>query len=397
MGRRTMSATTPRARAILQSAVRGDRIAPQEARLLFDEASLIDLGLAADAARRRLHPEPMVTYIVDRNINYTNFCVTKCSFCAFYRLPGDLAEGYLHPKEVLFQKIDETLELGGTGILLQGGHHPTLPLEWYEDLLASFRQRYPSVHLHAFSPPEIQHLVHVSKRPLEEVLERLKKSGLNSIPGGGAEILVDSVRDRIAPLKIRSDDWLAVMDCAHRLGIPSTITMMFGHVESFDERVEHLAKVREQQDKTGGFTAFIAWTYKPGHTEMGGRETTSADYLRTQAIARLFVDNILNIQSSWVTQGTEIGQIALKFGANDMGSVMIEENVVRSAGNTFCTTREELERLITEAGYHPRQRDTLYRLVDRRGPPPGSAVLPAASLRQSVQKIPRPAVPASPR
>ena len=384
-----MSATTPRAQAILERAARGDRIDTAEARLLFEEASLIDLGLAADAVRRRLHPEPMVTYIVDRNINYTNFCVTKCSFCAFYRLPGDTQEGYLHSKETLYAKIDETLSLGGTGILLQGGHHPTLPLEWYEDLLAAFRGRYPSLHLHAFSPPEIQHIVHVSKRPLAEVLDRLKKAGLDSIPGGGAEILVDSVRDRIASLKISSQEWLEVMDCAHRLGIPSTITMMFGHVESLDDRVQHLARVREQQDRTGGFTAFIAWTYKPGHTEMGGRETTSADYLRTQAIARLYVDNISNIQSSWVTQGTEIGQIALKYGANDMGSVMIEENVVRSAGNTFCTTREELERLITEAGYHPRQRDTLYRLVDPRPFPPSGAALPAANLRQPVERIPR--------
>ena len=390
-----MSQTSPRARAILQRAAEGDRIGPDEARLLFHQASLIDLGLAADAVRRRLHPDPLVTYIVDRNINYTNLCVTKCSFCAFYRLPGDTAEGYLHPTEVLYEKIDETLRLGGTGILLQGGHHPTLPLEWYELLLASFRARYPTLHIHAFSPPEIQHIVHVSKRPLEDVLERLKGAGLDSIPGGGAEILVDSVRDRIAPLKISSHQWLAVMDRAHRLGIPSTVTMMFGHVESLEDRVEHLARVRDQQDKTGGFTAFIAWTYKPGHTELGGRETSSADYLRTQAIARLFIDNIPNIQSSWVTQWTEIGQIALKYGANDMGSVMIEENVVRSAGNTYCTTRDELERLITEAGFHPRQRDTLYRLVDRRPVSPTDKVRPAANLRGPVWKVPRRAAEAT--
>jgi len=383
-----MSGTTPRARAILERAAEGERLSPAEARRLFDEASLIDLGLAADAARTRLHPDPVVTYIVDRNINYTNFCVTKCSFCAFYRLPGDTEEGYLHPKEALYRKIEETIDLGGTGILMQGGHHPTLPLEWYEDLLASFKERYP-IHIHAFSPPEIQHIVHVSKRPLAEVLERLKKAGLDSIPGGGAEILVDRVRDRIAPLKLKSEDWMAVMDCAHRLGIPSTVTMMFGHVESLDDRMEHLRRVREQQDRTGGFTAFIAWTYKPGNTEMGGRETTSADYLRTQAIARLFVDNILNIQSSWVTQGTEIGQVALRYGANDMGSVMIEENVVRSAGNTYSTSREELERLIVEAGFHPRQRDTLYRLVDSRAWPPVGCAQPAANLREPVLRLPR--------
>lgn len=384
-----MSTTTRRAQAILDRAAGGERIVPEEARLLFDEAGLLDLGLAADAARDRLHPEPIVTYIVDRNINHTNICVTKCSFCAFYRLPGDEVEGYLHPKEALFRKIEETLELGGTGILLQGGHHPTLPLEWYEELLRSFKERYPAIHLHAFSPPEIQHIVHVSKRPLEEVLERLRKAGLDSIPGGGAEILVDEVRERISPLKVSSDEWLAVMDCAHRLGIPSTITMMFGHVESLDDRVRHLARVRDQQDRTGGFTAFIAWTYKPGNTELGGRETTSADYLRTQAIARLYVDNIPNIQSSWVTQGTGIGQVALKYGANDMGSVMIEENVVRSAGNTYCATRDELERLIVEAGYHPRQRDTLYRLVDKRSYPPTEKIAPAANLRQPVWRIPR--------
>jgi len=383
-----MSGTTPRALALLERAAEGDRLSPSEARLLFDEASLIDLGLAADAARSRLHPEPVVTYIVDRNVNYTNLCVTKCSFCAFYRLPGDTTEGYLHPKEVLFRKIDETLELGGTGILMQGGHHPTLPLEWYEDLLRSFKERYP-IHIHAFSPPEIQHIVHVSRRPLEEVLERLRKAGLDSIPGGGAEILVDKVREQISPLKVSSDQWMAVMDCAHHLGIPSTVTMMFGHVESLDDRVQHLVRVRDQQDRTGGFTAFIAWTYKPGHTELGGRETTSADYLRTQAIARLFVDNIPNVQSSWVTQGTGVGQIALRYGANDMGSVMIEENVVRSAGNTYHTTRAELERLIIEAGYHPRQRDTLYRLVDRRSYPPTERIAPSANLRAPVLKIPR--------
>ena len=380
--------STPEAARILDKAVAGGRLDAAEARRLFDEAALIDLALAADAVRDRLHPERTVTYIVDRNINYTNYCVTKCSFCAFYRPPGDEAEGYVHPKPVLYEKIDETLALGGTGILLQGGHHPTLPLEWYEDLLASFRARYPTLHLHAFSPPEIQHLVHVSKRPLEEVLGRLQQAGLDSIPGGGGEILVDSVRERLAPLKVDSAAWLRVMDCAHRLGIPSTVTMMFGHVESLDDRVAHLARVRDQQDATGGFTAFIAWTYKPGNTEMGGRETTSADYLRTQAIARLFVDNIPNIQSSWVTQGTQIGQIALKYGANDMGSVMIEENVVRSAGNTFCTTRDELERLISEAGYHPRQRDTLYRLVDARAGGPRDAQ-PAANLRRPELRIPR--------
>ncbi len=384
-----MSGSTPRARAILERAAEGGRISAPDARLLFDETGLIDLGLAADAIRDRLHPERAVTYIVDRNVNYTNLCVTGCSFCAFHRLPGDTEEGYLLSREVLYRKIEETLEMGGTGILLQGGHHPTLPLEWYEDLLASCKDRYP-IHVHAFSPPEIRHIVRVSHRPLEEVLARLKKAGLDSIPGGGAEILADGVRQRISPLKGSADEWMGVMDCAHRLGIPSTVTMMFGGVETLDDRVEHLARVRDQQDATGGFTAFIAWTYKPGNNQMGGRETTSADYLRTLAISRLFLDNIPNLQSSWVTQGTGVGQIALRYGANDLGSVMIEENVVRSAGSTFRASREELERLIVEAGFHPRQRDTLYRLVDPRPWPPAGEASPAANLREPDRRLPRP-------
>ncbi|HEV8700567.1 MAG TPA: cyclic dehypoxanthinyl futalosine synthase [Candidatus Polarisedimenticolia bacterium] len=353
--------------AILERAAAGGRIDPQEALLLLRQAPLIDLGLAADRTRHRLHPEPIVTYIVDRNINYTNVCVVRCSFCAFYRDPGH-PEGYLHSRESLHAKIEETLALGGTGVLMQGGHHPDLPLEWYEDLLRSFKEKFPRLHVHAFSPPEIQHIVHVSKRPLEVVLRRLKAAGLDSIPGGGGEILVDEVRLQISPLKTMSGDWLGVMEAAHALGLPSTATMMFGHVETYADRVAHMDKIRSLQDRSlskGGaaFTAFIAWTYKTENTALGGREVTSAEYLRTQAVARLFMDNIPNIQSSWVTQGKEIGQVALKFGANDMGSTMIEENVVRAAGAYGCTNRTEIERLIHEAGYVPRQRDTLYRLV----------------------------------
>ncbi|HYV84443.1 MAG TPA: cyclic dehypoxanthinyl futalosine synthase [Patescibacteria group bacterium] len=373
----TPSIKTPERRSVRRSdavveealagAADGRRLTPDEALALLRDAPLLDLAMAADLVRRRLHPEPVVTYIVDRNVNYTNVCVARCSFCAFYREPGD-PEGYLHSKETLFAKIEETLAVGGTGVLMQGGHHPDLPIAWYEDLLSSIMARFPTLHLHAFSPSEIQHIARVSRIPIDEVLARLKAAGLKSIPGGGGEILVDEVRRRISPLKTMSDDWLGVMESAHRLGLPTTATMMFGHVESYADRVEHLARVRDLQDRSlargaRGFTAFIAWTYKAENTALGGGEATSAEYLRTQAVCRLFLDNIPNIQSSWVTQGKEIGQVALKFGANDMGSIMIEENVVKAAGAHGCTTRTEMERLIREAGYQPRQRDTLYNPV----------------------------------
>jgi cyclic dehypoxanthinyl futalosine synthase len=358
---------SPAVERILEGAVSGSRLTPAEARQLFAEAPLLDLGLAASLVRRRLHPEPIVTYIVDRNINYTNICTARCSFCAFYRDPGH-PEGYLHTRESLFAKIEETLALGGTGILMQGGHHPDLPITWYEELLRSFRERFPRLHLHAFSPSEIQHIARVSRLGIEETLRRLQDAGLMSIPGGGGEILVDEVRRRISPLKTMTADWVEVMEAAHRLGLPTTATMMFGHVERYQDRVTHLETIRALQDRSRGrgargFTAFIAWTYKTENTALGGREVSSADYLRTQAIARLYIDNIPNIQSSWVTQGKEIGQVALAFGANDMGSTMIEENVVRAAGAYACTTRAEIERLIRDAGYTPRQRDTLYNLV----------------------------------
>jgi len=359
--------TDAQVEVMLQRVVDGRRLAAAEALILLQEAELLDLAFAADCVRRRLHPDPVVTYIVDRNINYTNICVARCSFCAFYREPGH-PEGYLHSRETLYEKIEETLSLGGTGILMQGGHHPDLPLEWYEDLLNSIRDRYPRLHVHAFSPSEIEHIARVSDVGIEGVLRRLKEAGLRSIPGGGGEILVDEVRQRISPLKTKSDDWLAVMETAHRLGIPTTATMMFGHVESYADRITHMERIRTLQDRSRaagarGFTAFIAWTYKSENTELGGTEVSSADYLRTQAMARIYLDNIPNIQSSWVTQGMEIGQVALRFGANDMGSTMIEENVVRAAGAHGCTTRTEIERLVREAGYQPRQRDTLYNLV----------------------------------
>jgi dehypoxanthine futalosine cyclase len=356
-----------RAGPILEAVSGGARLSAADALALFRDAPLVDLALAADRVRRRLHPEPVVTYIVDRNVNYTNVCTARCSFCAFYREPGD-PEGYLHDKETLYAKIEETLALGGTGILMQGGHHPDLPIAWYEDLLRSFRERFPTLHIHAFSPSEIQHIARVSRLGLEEVLTRLQAAGLHSIPGGGGEILVDEVRRRISPLKTMTSDWLEVMEIAHRIGLPTTATMMFGHVESYADRVTHFERIRDLQDRSlrrgaRGFTAFISWTYKAEHTALGGREATSAEYLRTQALSRLFFDNIPNVQSSWVTQGKEIGQVALRFGANDMGSVMIEENVVKAAGAHGCTTRAEMERLIREAGFVPRQRDTLYNIV----------------------------------
>ena len=359
--------SSPAVHRILDRASEGERIGADEALRLFREASLLDLAMGADLVRRRQHPEPIVTYIIDRNINYTNICTARCSFCAFYREPGD-PEGYLHSKPALFTKVEETLAMGGTGILMQGGHHPDLPIAWYEDLLSSFRSSFPKLHIHAFSPSEIQHIARVSRLTLEQVLRRLQAAGLHSIPGGGGEILVDEVRRAISPLKTMSEDWLEVMETAHAVGLPTTATMMFGHVETYAHRVAHFGKVRALQDRSlakgaRGFTAFIAWTYKTENTALGGREVTSSDYLRTQAIARLFLDNIPNIQSSWVTQGKEIGQVALRFGANVMGSIMIEENVVRAAGAHGCTTRPEIERLIRNAGYVPRQRDTLYNLV----------------------------------
>ena len=339
------------------------RLTEGAARSLLETPRLLDLGMAADAARQRLHPAARVTYIVDRNINYTNVCIAKCNFCAFYRLPGH-DEGYLLSPEELEEKVRETLALGGTGVLMQGGLHPELGIEFYERLLARLKNRFP-IHLHAFSPPEIVHFGRVSHLSIREVLRRLQAAGLDSIPGGGAEILVDSVRQAYNAHKSTTSEWLEVMETAHGLGLPTTATMMFGGLESLDDRITHLRLLRELQDRTGGFTAFIAWTYQPAHTELGGRETTAVDYLRTVAVARLYLDNIPNLQSSWVTMGPKIGQIALRFGANDMGSIMIEENVVRAAGAEHRLDRNAMERLIRDAGYTPVQRDTLYRPVAR--------------------------------
>lgn len=356
-----MAERSARITDILKRAVDGTRITDEGALELLREADILELGQVANLIRNRMNDPKVVTYIVDRNINYTNVCVYRCKFCAFYRKPGD-AEAYLLSKEELRQKIRETIELGGTGVLLQGGVHPDLPLDYYTDLLSWMREEFPDVHRHAFSPPEILFIARVTKTPLREVIARLIDAGLQSIPGGGAEILADRVR--LASLsypKASSQGWLDVMRTAHELGLRTTATMMFGMGETLEERIEHLRRVRELQDETGGFTAFIAWTFQKENTGMEELEEESAfSYLRTQALARIYLDNIRSIQSSWVTQGTRIGQMALKFGANDMGSIMIEENVVAAAGARNRVTTEEMKALIREAGYEPKQRLTLY-------------------------------------
>jgi cyclic dehypoxanthinyl futalosine synthase len=306
----------------------------------------------------------IVTYIVDRNINYTNVCNVYCKFCAFYRTEKD-EDRYVLSFEQIDQKLDELSSVGGVQILMQGGHHPKLPFQWYVDLLRHIREKYPHINIHGFSPPEFQHFAETFGMPLREVISEFKKAGLGSIPGGGGEILVDRVRKKISPLKINSDQWLEVMQTAHELGLKSSATMMFGHVESIEERAEHLRRIRDQQDRSGGFTAFICWTFQPQHSVLKVKHPTGvAEYLRTQALARIFLDNIDNIQSSWVTQGPEIGQIALRYGANDFGSVMMEENVVSSAGTTFRLDAGQIESLIRDAGYEPHRRNNWYELLN---------------------------------
>ncbi len=334
----------------------------REALDLFASSDLIGLGMAADALRRKLHPEGVVTYIIDRNINYTNICTEYCTFCAFYR-PFGHPEAYVLPKETIFQKIRETLDLGGTGILMQGGLHPALTIEYYEDLLRSIKQRF-RIHLHCFSSPEILNIAEVSGITLEETIARLRDAGLDSIPGGGAEILDDEVRRRISRLKCSSAEWLEVHRVAHRLGLPTTATMMFGCGETHRHRVNHLRLIRELQEETGGFTAFIPWTFQPANTSLGRQipeETSAVDYLKTLALSRWYLENIPNIQASWVTQGLKVCQLGLRFGANDVGSVMLEENVVAAAGAHNRACEEDLRRMIREAGFTPRRRDTLYR------------------------------------
>ena len=344
----------------LDKAFDGGRLTFDEGLLLLQEAPFLELGQAADAVRARRHPDGVATYIVDRNINYTNVCVASCTFCAFYRKPGD-PEGYVLPMEDLLAKIRETVYLGGTGILLQGGHNPALPFAFYEDMLGSFKSASPQVHIHGFSPPEITFFSKLYKMPLEEVIGRLKAAGLGSIPGGGAEILSDEVRKDMARGKATVREWLDVMRTAHGLGLRTTATMMFGSIETPRDILIHLQHLRDLQDETGGFTAFIPWTFQPGEsTPLQEATATGVDYLRVLAVSRIFLDNFDNIQASWVTQGLKMGQVALHFGANDMGSIMIEENVVASAGCRNATNEEELRRLIADAGFVPRKRRTLY-------------------------------------
>jgi cyclic dehypoxanthinyl futalosine synthase len=352
---------------VLEKAFDGERITDEDAVSLLRSRDLVAVGRVANEIRNRLNDPTQVTFIVDRNLNYTNVCVTDCDFCAFYRRPGDQRESYLLPKPVIFKKIEETLALGGTGLLMQGGHHPDLGIDYYEDLFRSIKSRY-KIHLHALSPPEIQHVARRSKLTVPETLTRLRDSGLDSVPGGGAEVLVDRVRKIIAPKKTTTAEWLDVMRQAHRLGMSTTATMMYGHVETVEERVEHMRRIRELQDETRGFRAFISWTFQRDGNRLDDlvpEETrpTSFDYLLTQAVSRIYLDNVPHIQSSWVTQGMKVGQVALGFGADDMGSVMIEENVVSAAGTTHRTTTDELVHLIRAVGKVPVQRDTLYREV----------------------------------
>ena len=351
-------------RPILDDVVAGRRLTAADAVTLLESHDLAAIGRAADAVTRRLHPEPFRTYNIDRNINYTNICSAVCDFCAFYRGPKS-PEGYVLDRDVILEKIEETVALGGDQILMQGGMHPTLPLEWYEDLLRDIKAHFPQVNVHGFSPPEIHAFTKVSKRPLREVLERLARAGLGSLPGGGGEILVDRVRAAITRGKVMTDDWLEVSRQWHLLGGHSTATMMYGHVETLAERVEHLDRLRHLQDETGGFTAFICWSFQPDTTQMDDIPPAGAfEYLKTQAVARLYLDNFANIQSSWVTQGREIGQLALLFGANDMGSLMIEENVVSAAGTVHHLTLDEMRASIAQLGWIPRRRNVFYELFE---------------------------------
>jgi cyclic dehypoxanthinyl futalosine synthase len=341
----------------------GARVDRAEALELYRRAPTHLLGHLADTIRARRHPGRIVTYIIDRNVNYTNVCVARCNFCAFYRPVGS-SEGYVLGFEEIFRKIDETIAVGGNQLLLQGGHNPDLPIGWYEDLFRSVKGRYPTFKLHALSPPEVLHIAKLNQIPVPEVIERLIAAGLDSIPGGGAEILVDRVRKLLNCYgKASSDEWLGVMRQAHLAGLRTTATMMYGTVETDEERIEHMMRLRDVQDETGGFTAFITWSYQPEHTERGGAEATGVDYLRTLALARIVLDNFDNLQASWVTQGGKVGQLSLAYGANDMGSVMIEENVVRAAGASYCMDEVEIVVNIEDAGFTPKRRNMHYEML----------------------------------
>ncbi|OAI43068.1 dehypoxanthine futalosine cyclase [Verrucomicrobia bacterium SCGC AG-212-E04] len=361
-------AAPPIREALVDRVMTGARITEAEALELY-RAPLADLGALADHRRNLARASAfagrgneIVTYIIDRNINYTNVCNVYCKFCAFYRTEKD-ADHYVLSHDEIDQKLDELTAAGGIQILMQGGHHPKLGIDHYLNLLAHIREKYPHINIHAFSPPEFNHFAEVFGMPLREVIAKFKEAGLGSIPGGGGEILVDRVRQRIAPLKCNSDQWLEVMAIAHELGLATSATMMFGHVETVEDRVEHLQRLRHQQDASKGFTAFICWTFQPENVVLKATPVGSAEYLRMQALSRIYLDNFDNVQSSWVTQGPKIGQIALRYGANDFGSVMMEENVVSQAGTSFRIDAPEIERLVGEMGYEPRRRNNWYQLV----------------------------------
>ena len=350
----------PEIQPILARAVAGQRLTDADAERLFDSDDLLSIGSAAHAVRMRLHPNPVVTFVIDRNINYTNVCITDCSFCAFYRKKG-ADDAYVRTREELRQKIVETYEAGGSQILMQGGLHPDLPFEWYEDLLRWMKSEFPALHIHAFSPTELSFFRDHFSLPLEVVLQRLMDAGLDSIPGGGAEILSDRVRARISPEKTKADDWIHVMRVAHGLGLRTSATMMFGIIETHAERVEHLRRLRELQNETAGFTAFICWTFQPKNTPFKDRFCGAHEYLKTTAIARLYLDNFTNFQASWVTQGDKVAQYSLMMGVNDLGSLMLEENVVAAAGTHFEYTVDHLRNLSAECGFSLQQRDYFYR------------------------------------
>ena len=356
-------------RAIFAKVEEGIPITPEEALRLHRRADLLSLGALADSVRRRLHPEGIVTYIVDRNVNPTNVCVTDCTFCGFYRRPGQ-EESYVLPRETIYEKIEELRAIGGNQVLLQGGHHPSLKTDWYAELFSDLKSRFPGLHLHALSPPEIHHLSRLDRTSVRSVIERLKAAGLDSIPGGGAEILVDRVRREISPKKCSSEEWLGVMREAHALGLRTTATMMYGTVETDEDRIEHLRRLRDLQSETGGFTMFAAWNFQPDGTPLGerlsNRRTTPAEYFRLIATARIFLHNFRNLQASYVTQGLKAAQVSLRFGVNDFGGTMMEENVVSAAGCFHLTEISEIERAIEAAGFQPRRRNFFYEIVDER-------------------------------
>ena len=348
---------------LAEKVLNGERVTPAEALELYRHAPTHLLGRLADAIRARKHPDRIVTYIIDRNVNYTNVCVAKCNFCAFYRDVGS-SDGYVLSFDEIIRKIEETIAVGGNQLLLQGGHNPDLPIEWYEDLFRAIKAQYPDFKLHALSPPEIIHISRLAQVPPQVVIHRLVAAGLDSVPGGGAEILVDRVRKLLHCYgKSSADEWIDVMRHAHHAGLRTTATMMYGTVETDEERIEHMRRLRDLQDETGGFTAFITWSFQPEHTERGGSEATGVDYLRTLAIARIFLDNVDNLQASWVTQGGKVGQLSLAFGANDMGSVMIEENVVRAAGASYCMDEVEIVENIEDAGFTAKRRNMHYEIL----------------------------------